>query len=115
VDENAGNDQTGKGTEDAPYQTIVHALQQQPTAQVMVRKTDEKGVAKYQPASNAALKKARKRIEELARKLKKQEQQKAEQEAQEKQRRAEEERKLEEAKKIVLKEDPSLPAARKVK
>ncbi|KAI9598657.1 hypothetical protein BDF19DRAFT_490823 [Syncephalis fuscata] len=116
VDETNGSDETGNGTESAPYQTAARALQHSETAQIHVYKpaTDSEP-ASYTPISGAALKKAKKRVDELLRKQKKQEQQRQEQAAKEEQRRIEEERKLEEAKSIVLEQDASLPAAKTIK
>ncbi|RKP24484.1 hypothetical protein SYNPS1DRAFT_23439 [Syncephalis pseudoplumigaleata] len=116
VDEVNGSDETGNGTEAAPFKTAVHALQQTEAVQIMVHKAaSDSEPAGYAPISGAALKKAKKRVDELLRKQKKQEQQRQEQAAKEEQRRVEEERRLEEAKLIVLTEDASLPRAKTVR
>lgn len=74
-------------------------------------KKDEEG---FKDISGAALKKAKKTFAEQQRKLKKQEEQRKKQQ-EEQARKAEEEAKaLEYAKSVVLTEDASLPAAKKV-
>ncbi|CAJ0885503.1 4695_t:CDS:2, partial [Entrophospora sp. SA101] len=64
---------------------------------------------------SAALKKAKKRVEDLAKKAKKQEEQKKSDKEKSKVQLEEEQRKLEEAKKIVLEQDPNLPTPVKIK
>ncbi|KAI8049921.1 hypothetical protein BDF22DRAFT_697368 [Syncephalis plumigaleata] len=116
VNEVNGSDEAGNGSESAPYKTAVHALQQAENVQVMMYKAEtDNEPADYSPISGAALKKAKKRVDELLRKQKKQDQQRQELAAKEEQRRVEEERKLEEAKLIVLTQDASLPAAKTIK
>ncbi|CUA67044.1 asparaginyl-tRNA synthetase [Rhizoctonia solani] len=110
VDETAGSDEKGDGTEASPYATPVAALggPQGAEAAVFIRKapTDE-----YAPISGAALKRAKKGLEQQKEKAKKAEVAAAK-EAQERLREAQ---KLEESKKIILTEDPSLPASIKTK
>ncbi|CAE6425988.1 unnamed protein product [Rhizoctonia solani] len=110
VDETAGSDDKGDGTEASPYATPVTALAGPQGAEVaiFIRKAP---ADEYAPISGAALKRAKKGLEQQKEKAKKAEAAAAK-ESQERQREAQ---KLEESKKIVLKEDPSLPAAIKTK
>lgn len=109
MDEARGSDEKGVGTESSPYATAVAALDGPHGSEVaiFVRKVPEE---EYVPISGAALKRAKKSLEQQKEKAKKAEvaAAKAEQD------RLREEKKLEESKKIVLKEDPSLPPAIKV-
>ncbi|KAG9119216.1 hypothetical protein FRC07_005848, partial [Ceratobasidium sp. 392] len=110
VDETAGSDDKGDGTEASPYATPVAALDgpHGADAAVFIRKAP---ADEYAPISGAALKRAKKGLEQLKEKAKKAEAlaAKAEQD------RLREEKKLEESKKIVIKEDTSLPPAVKTK
>jgi len=107
-----GSDETGTGTLDAPYKTVVHSLQvKSDNIKILVQKTSEEG---YKNISGAALKKAKKRVEDLAKKAKKEEEKKNAEAEKAKLQKEEEERKLEEAKNIVLEQDPTLPQAIKV-
>ncbi|KAI0698317.1 asparaginyl-tRNA synthetase [Cerioporus squamosus] len=112
VDESAGSDETGKGTPEAPYQTLAFALYSHPEGSYVIRK-DASGT--YEEPTQSALKKAKKGADGIEKKRKKAEEL-AEREAKEKaEARERKEKKLEESKKIVLQEDPSLPAAVKAK
>lgn len=112
VDEVNGSDETSTGIQNAPYKTVVRALQVKgDNINILIQKTPEEG---YKDISGAALKKAKKRVEELAKKAKKEDEKKKAEAEKVKLQREEEERKLEEAKKIVLKQDPNLPLAIKV-
>ncbi|KAG0281392.1 hypothetical protein BGZ95_004422 [Linnemannia exigua] len=119
VDETKGHDETGNGSVELPYQTPVRALQVHgDSVKILVWKvaaagTDE--VSAYAPISGAALKKAIKKVGELEKKAKKMAEQANEQAAKDKAAAEERERVLEVAKSIVLTEDPSLPAAQKIK
>ncbi|CAG8613427.1 21561_t:CDS:2, partial [Racocetra persica] len=60
VDETNGTDDSGNGTQDKPYKTIVYALQVKGNdIKILVQKNPEEG---YKDVSGAALKKAKKRI-----------------------------------------------------
>ena len=109
VDETAGIDADGHGSESKPYQSLSYALLVHgQTADLLVRKDPTGTFDKPTPSS---LKKAAKGAEGLKKKqLKAQEN--AEREAKEK---ADAERKLQESKKIVLVEDKSLPEPIKVR
>ncbi|CAE6507140.1 unnamed protein product [Rhizoctonia solani] len=110
VDETAGSDEKGDGTEVSPYATPVAALggPQGAEATIFIRKAP---ADEYAPISGAALKRAKKGLEQQREKSKKAEAAAAK-EAQERLREAQ---KLEESKKIVLTEDSSLPASIKTK
>jgi hypothetical protein len=109
VDEAAGSDLTGVGSQQAPYQSLAHALfTQGQSASVLVRKGPS---SEYEEPTQSALKKAKKGADGLEKKRKK-----AEELAQaatvERENR---ERLLEESKKIQLVEDATLLAAVKVR
>lgn len=109
VNEQAGkdDDSCAKGTEEAPYQTAAYALYKSGAeSSILIFKED-----KYETISPSALKKAKKGAEGLAKKADKAA--KLSQQASDKE--AEEARKLEASKKIVIKEDKSLPEAKKIK
>ncbi|KAL1934759.1 hypothetical protein VTP01DRAFT_6941 [Rhizomucor pusillus] len=112
VDELAGSDETGAGTEAAPLKTALKAIEKfGETAKILVKK-DAEG---FKDISGAALKKAKKSYAELQRKLKKQEEQRKKQEEEQAKKAEEEAKALEHAKSIVLTEDASLPSAKKIK
>ncbi|KAF5355457.1 hypothetical protein D9758_006297 [Tetrapyrgos nigripes] len=110
VDEAAGSDTTGKGTQELPYQSLGFALFSATSTEVkfLIRKDAS---VPYDEPTQSSLKKAKKTAEGLEKKKKKQEEQ-AERDAAEK---AKKDKVLEESKKIVLAEDPSLPKASKAK
>lgn len=112
VDETAGSDTTGQGTQEAPYQSLAQAIfAHGDSATLLIRKSPE---ATYDEPTQSALKKAKKGAEGIAKKKKKAEEL-AERDAKEKgEERERKERLLEESKKIVLNEDASLPKATKV-
>ncbi|TFY78478.1 hypothetical protein EWM64_g5536 [Hericium alpestre] len=113
VDEAAGSDTTGTGAADAPYQSLAFALfKHGHDAKTLIRKDS---TAEYDEPTHSALKKAKKGADGLEKKRKKAEEQ-AEREAQAGDKEREHREKLlEESKKIVLKEDASLPKAAKAK
>ncbi|CAM0136082.1 asparagine--tRNA ligase [Umbelopsis sp. WA50703] len=112
IDEVQGSDETGQGTQEAPFKTAVKALDfAGEEAKIQVKKDEEE----YKEISASALKKAKKTLVEQQRKAKKQEEQRLKQE-QDKQKKAEGDAKaLEAAKSIVLSEDQSLPKASPIK
>jgi asparaginyl-tRNA synthetase len=108
--ETTGNDETGDGSEAKPYKTALKALKLNPTNdKVLVDHKDPK-VGKYEIISKSQLKKLRNFIETENRKD-------ASRQAKEAEDAARREKNLEEAKKVIIKEDPSLPKAviRKIK
>jgi asparaginyl-tRNA synthetase len=113
VDEAAGSDLTGAGSQQAPYQSLAHALfTQGQTAKVLVRKDPN---AEFDEPTQSALKKAKKGADGLEKKRKKAEEL-AEREARaNNEEREKRERLLEESKKIQLVEDATLPVAVKVR
>ncbi|KAG8924847.1 putative asparagine--tRNA ligase, cytoplasmic [Tulasnella sp. 419] len=114
VDESSGSDDTGNGTVDNPYQTVVHALTSTKGHEVsiFIRKSSTE---EYALIGTSALKKAKKTIEINEKKAKKAEENKEKLEKEAADSKVKDQKKLEESKKIVLKEDPSLPAATKAK
>ncbi|KAF8975209.1 hypothetical protein BGZ46_009346, partial [Entomortierella lignicola] len=119
VDETKGSDETGNGSAEAPYQSAIKALQAHgESVKIQVWKAATAGTDEtsgYVAISGAALKKAVKKVGELERKAAKAAEQAAEQAAKDKAAADERDRTLEAAKLIVLKQDPSLPAATKIK
>jgi asparaginyl-tRNA synthetase len=113
VDEAVGSDLTGDGSQQAPYQSLAHALFiQGQSAKVLVRKDPN---AEYDEPTQSALKKAKKGADGLEKKRRKAEEL-AEREAQaNNEEREKRERLLEDSKKIQLVEDAALPAAVKVR
>ena len=112
VDEATGSDETGKGTPEAPYQSLAFALYTHPDGAFQIRKDAS---TPYDEPTQSALKKAKKGADGIEKKKKKAEEL-AQREAKEKaDARERKEKKLEESKKIVLQEDPSLPKATKVR
>lgn len=112
VDETSGSDETGKGTPDQPYQSLTFAVFTHPGSALLTRK-DASGT--YEEPTQSALKKAKKGADGLEKKRKKAEEL-AEREAKNKDaERERREKQIEESKKIVLSEDPSLPKAKKVR
>lgn len=117
VDETKGSDETGNGSIETPYLSAAKAIQAHGEAvkiQVWKAATADEP-AGYAPISGAAMKKAVKKAAEADKKARKQAEQAAEQAAKDKAAADERERVLEAAKKIVLTQDSSLPAATKIK
>lgn len=110
INEDTGRDTADtKGTESDPYESLQYAFCQQPTAtDFLVRK---KGEDEYQPAAKSALKKAKGFADIQRRKAEKE----AEIKAKEQKLEEERQRVLEDAKKVVLTQDPSLPVALKIR
>ena len=113
IDEKAGSDTTGQGSPDQPYETLAFALfnHQASSPRYLIRK-DPTGT--YEEPTQSALKKAKKGADGLEKKRKKAEEaatKEAQADREEKERR---ERLLADSKKIVLKEDETLPKATRV-
>jgi asparaginyl-tRNA synthetase len=106
VNEKAGHDAEGHGSEEKPYQTAAYAVFVQPETKIFVFKATDDGEG-YEEISASALKKAKKGADGLR---KKQEKAKA---AAEKQ--SDTTKKLELLEVIDIKEDQSLPPAKKIK
>ncbi|KAI9926673.1 hypothetical protein ASPWEDRAFT_46301 [Aspergillus wentii DTO 134E9] len=121
IDEDVGRDEpTATGSESAPYKTLVHAFLQHPPTegtQYLTRKSQteptEEGADKLQwkPATKSAIKKATSIFDQRKKKAAK-EQELAIRERQEADKR---QQVLEEAKKVVIKEDTSLPKPTKIR
>jgi len=112
IDETSGSD-TGKGTQEEPYQSLGQALfNHGPTASYLIRKDQ---TVEYNEPTQSSLKKAKKTADGIEKKKKKQEEL-TEREVKEKgEEREKREKLLEESKKIILEEDISLPKATKSK
>ncbi|XP_053658407.1 asparagine--tRNA ligase, cytoplasmic [Anopheles marshallii] len=109
--EKLGNDETGKGTSDDPFKTILRAMKhagKEPFPVIYVDSKDEKSPDKYELAAKSQLKKIQKI---WARDNLKGDKQKREEEEKAKNR----EQNLEEAKKITIQEDPSWSVAKSIK
>lgn len=116
IDESAGSDAPSTtGAESSPYKTLQYAYVEHPPTEdspvnFLVKKTGEADKG-FQPAAKAGLKKAAAFLEQQKKKAQKEKELVAKQAEQEKARDAA----LEEAKKIVVEEDPSLPKAVKIR
>jgi len=105
--EKHGSDETGDGTAEKPYKTTAFALKKSgkiDTFSAIYVDAKDEATGKYELISKSQLKKIRNYCEGEAKK----EAQKHTRELEDAQRR---EKNLEEAKKVVIKEDPSLPKA----
>ena len=113
IDETAGSDDTGEGTQEKPYKSLGQALfNHGPTSSYLIRKDQ---TVQYDEPTQTSLKKAKKTADGIEKKKKKQEEL-AERNAKEKGEENEKREKLlEESKKIILEEDVSLPKATKVR
>ncbi|KAK4442258.1 hypothetical protein QBC34DRAFT_29732 [Podospora aff. communis PSN243] len=111
------DDETADGSESKPYQSLYHALIQhldKPAPTYLTKVAPKEGstdAPTWEEPAKSALKKAVGRVDAYKKKLAK-EQAAANKEEEERQRRL---KNLEEAKKIVLKEDESLPVAVRIK
>eukprot|EP00794_Sanderia_malayensis_P010234 gene10234-11284_t len=107
--ESKGCDETGNGTEDKPFKTAIQAMRfakTEPFPAIMVDGKEEN--MKYEKISKSQLKK----VTNMWKTEQKKALQKAEQEAQKALQR---EKNLEDARKVVIEEDKSLPQAKQVK
>ncbi|KIY53055.1 asparaginyl-tRNA synthetase [Fistulina hepatica ATCC 64428] len=113
VDEVSGVDTNGNGTPEAPYQTLAFAVfSSGPDTKFSIRKDSG---ATYEEPTSSSLKKAKKGAEGLEKKRKKAEEASKAAQLAEAEAKAKRDRTLEESKKTVLQEDPSLPKAIKAK
>lgn len=104
-----GNDETGQGTEAAPFKTAVGAMTARGAEiQLFTKKADAEG---YEPLSASGVKKAKK-LYDMAQKKK---QKAAENASQEAERAAQEQKKLEESKKIVIAPPEGAPTPKRIK
>ncbi|WFD32629.1 asparagine--tRNA ligase [Malassezia sp. CBS 17886] len=114
VDETAGHDETGSGTEARPYATLAGAmLARGADAELLVRKAvaEDAGAGAYEPASASAAKKAKKLYDVALKKQKKADAHAAQADA----RAAQEQKKLDESRKVTIAPPAGAPAARKIK
>ncbi|XP_068911682.1 asparagine--tRNA ligase, cytoplasmic [Tenebrio molitor] len=106
--EKAGSDETGLGTEDKPFKTILQAMRHAGVEPFPAIYVDGKEEAKFAPASKSQLKKIQKiwlrESHKQADAAKKEEEDAAKRE-----------KNLEEAKKVIVTEDKSLPTAKRIK
>ncbi|KAL2914431.1 asparagine--tRNA ligase [Polyrhizophydium stewartii] len=109
-----GHDVEGNGTEKMPFRTLLRAFEAAggATGEFAVRKNVAEG---YQPAAKAAIKKALKLYEANVKKAQKAAERSAAEKEEAALNAAAEQAKLEEARKIVLSEDPALPVAKKIR
>lgn len=108
--EKNGNDETGDGTEAKPYKTVLQAMRHaksEPFPQIMVDVKDAEKSG-FEVIAKAQLKKMTKLFGQEKRKAEDREKREAEKAAQH-------EKNLEEAKKIIIEEDKSLPIAKRIK
>lgn len=106
----SGNDDSGDGSESKPFKTVLKAMHHSGVEQFPQIMVDSKDPEKpgFDVIAKAQLKKMTKLFEQDKRKQENKKKQEAEKAAQH-------EKNLEEAKKIVIEEDKSLPVAKKIK
>lgn len=111
IDEKDGRDaDTATGEESSPYGSLVHAFIQTDGQGKYVTKKTEEGKSEWVPASKAGLKKAANALSAHKKKAGKA----ADLAVREKDEQAKREKALEEAKMIILVEEPGLPKAQKI-
>lgn len=103
-----GNDETGDGSESAPYKTVLCAMHKVGTEAQFMVDTKEEGKSGFEVIAKAQLKKMNKLFAQEKRKAEDRERKEAEKAAQH-------DNNLEEAKKITIEEDKSLSPAKKIK
>lgn len=115
IDPTAGkDDESADGSQAKPFQSLYHALVQhidKPAPTYFTLVTPKEGPSTWEEPAKSALKKAQGRVDAYKKKLVK-EQDASRKEEEERQQRL---KNLEDAKKIVLEEDPSLAAATRIK
>ncbi|XP_076465068.1 asparagine--tRNA ligase, cytoplasmic-like isoform X2 [Babylonia areolata] len=107
--ESSGSDETGDGSKDKPFKTVIQAMRKagkEPFPPIFVDSKTEG--ERYEPVSKSQKKKVTGLWQAEQRKMAK----KADEELEKAERR---EKNLEEAKKIVIEQDPSLPAPKRIK
>ncbi|KAK4054807.1 asparagine--tRNA ligase [Microbotryomycetes sp. JL201] len=111
VSEASGNDETGDGTQDKPYKTVVGAMiaRQSDSINIIVKQPGDD--TQYEPATSSAIKKAKKLYLQHTNKLARQEELRKRDETDGAAKRAAEQKKLEDAKKVVI-EQPTARATR---
>ena len=112
IDEAAGSDATGSGSQEAPYASLGFAVfTHGSTTAFQIRKD---ATATYDEPTQSSLKKAKKTAEGMEKKRKKQEELAAKETKEKVDEKEKRDKLLEDSKKIVLVEDESLPKAIKV-
>jgi asparaginyl-tRNA synthetase len=113
IDEDAGNDDTATGTQDAPYKTLLQAIIKNPSASYQTRKSAsaEDEAREWRTPAKSAMKKANNLYDAHKKKQAKAGELALREKAEADKRQAV----LEEAKKVVLEEDKSLPKAVRIK
>jgi asparaginyl-tRNA synthetase len=114
IDEAAGSDETGKGTQELPFKTLAFAVYSSDGLENVKYLTRKNATTEYDEATQSALKKAKKGADGIEKKKKKAEELAAREDGEKRAERERKEKLLEESKKIVLEEDPALPNAVKV-
>ncbi len=111
MDEKNGNDESGDGSDAKPFATPLKALESVRGAACQIKTRKEDG---WTDISGAGLKKAKKGYEGIVKKLEKQKEFEKKHAEQLAQAALDEAKRLEEAKKVILKSDDSLPSPKKV-
>lgn len=114
IDEAAGSDETGKGTQELPFKSLafaVYSTDGPDNVKYLIRKD---ATVDYDEATQSALKKAKKGADGIEKKKRKAEEFAAREDGERKAERERKEKLLEESKKIVLEEDSTLLRATKV-
>ncbi|OJD30506.1 asparaginyl-trna synthetase [Diplodia corticola] len=115
IDEDIGKDETTQqGTEESPFKTLQFAYLQRPAeAQYLTRKSqsEDEAAKEWKPVAKAGLKKAVNYYDQQKKKAAREQELTAQRAKEE----AERAKVLEEAKKVVIEEDTSLPQAVKIK
>ncbi|CAA21915.1 cytoplasmic asparagine-tRNA ligase Nrs1 [Schizosaccharomyces pombe] len=111
IDEASGNDETGNGSQTSPFKTAIHALETDANCTIFVKKN---GSEEFEPITTNALKKAKKGVEQAAKKKAKAAEAEAAAAARAAAAKEAEAKRLEAAKNIVLKEPKDAPAAKKI-
>lgn len=109
--EKRGNDETGDGSEKNPFKTILQAMKhagKEPFPQIYVDSKDEKAESLFEPAAKSQLKKIQKiwqsKVQKAAKDSKREEEDAIKRE-----------QNMEDAKKIVIAEDPTWTAAKRIR
>ena len=114
IDEDVGaDDESAVGTPSAPFKTLLYAMKTHPpeSSGYMTRKAGPDGAGEWKSASDSAMKKAKKVYEQWKRKQEKNADLEVKAREEEMKRLAI----LDEAKKVVLEEDKSLPEAKRIR
>ncbi|KAM0793132.1 asparagine--tRNA ligase, variant 3 [Microbotryomycetes sp. NB124-2] len=111
VTEATGNDETGDGTRDKPYKTVVGAMIARKSDSISISVKQPGDDTQYEPATASAIKKAKKLYSQHLSKLARQEELRKRDELDGAQKRAAEQKKLDDARKVVI-DVPTTPATK---